>query len=78
MNEGETTTNSALNDVTQTIQDGIAKGQYTFNQIQEAVVTKTKAAAATTDQYVHENPWKTIGIAAGLGFVIGLLMAPRD
>jgi ElaB/YqjD/DUF883 family membrane-anchored ribosome-binding protein len=77
MNEGETT-NSALKDVTQTIQDGIAKGQYTLKEIQDVVVTKTKQAAETTDTYVHENPWKTIGIAAGLGFVVGLLMAPRD
>lgn len=77
MNEGETT-NSALQDVTQTIQDGIAKGQYTLKELQDAVVSKTKQAAATTDEYVHENPWKTIGIAAGLGFVLGLLMAPRD
>ncbi len=25
------------------------------------------------DAYVHENPWRVIGIAAGAGLVIGLL-----
>jgi ElaB/YqjD/DUF883 family membrane-anchored ribosome-binding protein len=39
---------------------------------------KTRYAAETTDQYVHENPWQVVGIAAGLGFIIGLLMAPRS
>lgn len=26
-----------------------------------------------TDEYVHENPWRVIGIAAGAGLLIGLL-----
>ncbi|HEV8540849.1 MAG TPA: DUF883 domain-containing protein [Verrucomicrobiae bacterium] len=66
-----------LQNLTDQIEEGVRKGKYTWSEIQEAVVTKTRDAAATTDQYVHENPWKVIGIAAGLGFVLGLLMAPR-
>jgi ElaB/YqjD/DUF883 family membrane-anchored ribosome-binding protein len=73
------TTQAAGNDLqnlTDQIEEGVRKGKYTWSEIQDAVVTKTRDAAATTDQYVHENPWKVIGIAAGLGFVLGLLMAP--
>ena len=33
-----------------------------------AVVEKTKAAARATDDYVHDNPRKSVGIAAGVGF----------
>lgn len=32
---------------------------------------RTRAAARTADTYVHENPWLVIGVAAGLGFLIG-------
>lgn len=42
-----------------------------------ALVVKTKAAAKATDVYVHENPWKAIGVAAGFGLVIGLLLGRR-
>ncbi len=45
--------------------------------IQHEVVAKTKAAAKATDEYVHENPWRSIGFAASLGVVIGLLISRR-
>ena len=34
-------------------------------------------AARTTDRYVHENPWAAIGMAAGVGFILGLLSGRR-
>ena len=42
---------------------------------QETVVAKTKEAAKATDEYVHENPWKSVGIAAGVGLIIGMLIS---
>jgi len=30
-----------------------------------------------TDVYVHDNPWRSIGIAAGIGFLVGLLTGRR-
>lgn len=44
---------------------------------QEAVEMKAKAAAKATDEYVHENPWKSIGAAAGIAFLLGLLVSRR-
>ena len=44
---------------------------------QEALLEKTRAAAKATDVYVHENPWNAIGIAAGVGLVIGYLIGRR-
>lgn len=39
-----------------------------------ALVDKAKAGAKAVDTYVHDNPWKSVGIAAGIGLVIGLLV----
>jgi ElaB/YqjD/DUF883 family membrane-anchored ribosome-binding protein len=41
---------------------------------QEALVEKAKVAARQTDEYVHENPWKTAGIAAAVGGLLGVLI----
>jgi ElaB/YqjD/DUF883 family membrane-anchored ribosome-binding protein len=71
-------TRTELESLTDQIEEGVRSGRYSWSQIQEAVVSRTREAAETTDQYVHENPWKVVGIAAGLGFVLGLLMAPRS
>jgi ElaB/YqjD/DUF883 family membrane-anchored ribosome-binding protein len=35
---------------------------------------QSKAAARATDDWVHENPWGAVGIAAGVAFVLGLLL----
>lgn len=44
---------------------------------QEALIARTKEAAKATDEYVHENPWKAIGVAASLGLLIGWFMGRR-
>jgi ElaB/YqjD/DUF883 family membrane-anchored ribosome-binding protein len=38
--------------------------------------TVTEAAKAT-DEYVKENPWKSVGVGAAVGVVIGMLLARR-
>lgn len=43
----------------------------------EVVVDKTRQAARATDDFVHENPWRAVGIAAGVGLIIGMLIARR-
>jgi ElaB/YqjD/DUF883 family membrane-anchored ribosome-binding protein len=44
---------------------------------EEAVVERAKEAAKVTDEYVHDNPWKAIGITAALGMIVGMLIARR-
>jgi ElaB/YqjD/DUF883 family membrane-anchored ribosome-binding protein len=46
-------------------------------EAEQALIEKTKAAAKATDEYVHENPWKAVGVAAGVGLVLGLLIGRR-
>ena len=38
---------------------------------------QSKAAARATDDYVHDHPWRAIGVAAGVGVLIGLLIGRR-
>ena len=45
---------------------------------QSALVDKTKATAQATDSYVHDHPWKVIGVAASVGVIVGLLIARRS
>ncbi len=36
-----------------------------------------RAAANSGDAFVHEKPWAAIGVAAGVGLLIGLLIGRR-
>lgn len=48
-----------------------------LSDAEDAVIDQTKEAAKVTDEYVHENPWKAIGITAALGMIVGMLIARR-
>ncbi len=44
---------------------------------QNGIIAKTKSTAKAGDSYVHDNPWRSIGLAASIGAVIGLLIGRR-
>src|SRR3954471_23380657 len=45
-----------------------------LQELEGEAVDRAKDAARYTDDYVHDNPWRAIGIAAAVGFVAGLMM----
>ena len=55
----------------------LAEATSDLKHLQDAAVLRAKAAGHATDEFVHENPWKSIGIAAGIGLVVGLLVGRR-
>jgi ElaB/YqjD/DUF883 family membrane-anchored ribosome-binding protein len=52
-----------------------------LRSLEDAVMEKTRESVQATDAYVHENPWQTVAMAAGLsavvGAAIGLLLCRR-
>lgn len=46
-------------------------------EVQAVAIEKGKAAAHTTDEFVHDHPWKAVGIAAGVGLIVGMLISRR-
>lgn len=65
------------NAVRATIEQNLKAARERLNYLENTVLQRTKEAARTTDAYVHEHPWQAIGIAAGLGVVVGLLLNRR-
>ena len=66
-----------MSDLRAKLQDHLYSAKQRLADAEAAVVEKTKAVARATDDYVHDNPWRSIGIAAGVGLVIGLLIGRR-
>jgi ElaB/YqjD/DUF883 family membrane-anchored ribosome-binding protein len=59
------------------IQGSVHRAKLKLAEVEEVIVDKGKQAARATDEYVHDHPWRAVGIAAGVGFVIGLLIGRR-
>ena len=61
--------------VRERIQGNLVVAKERLVAAEQAVVAKTKQAAKATDEYVHENPWKAVGIGAGVGLIVGMLIS---
>jgi ElaB/YqjD/DUF883 family membrane-anchored ribosome-binding protein len=48
-----------------------------LQEMQGDAVDRARDAARATDDYVHDNPWQAVGVAAAVGFVVGMLMTRR-
>jgi ElaB/YqjD/DUF883 family membrane-anchored ribosome-binding protein len=44
---------------------------------EEQMIGEAKRAAASADEYVHQKPWQAVGVAAGVGLLLGLLIGRR-
>ena len=59
------------------IQDHLANAKASLAEAQAAVIDRAKQVGHATDDYVHDNPWRSVGVAAGIGFIVGLLIGRR-
>ncbi|MFA6971483.1 MAG: DUF883 family protein [Gallionella sp.] len=57
------------------IEESVAAAKERLAVAQDAMLEKTKQAARATDDYVHENPWRAVGIGAAVGLVVGMLIS---
>lgn len=55
----------------------LARAKNTASEGAAAVRARAGEVSDSTDQYVHENPWAAIGIAAAIGIVIGFVAGRR-
>jgi len=67
----------ALAAVRTRVQESLKIAKEKMLDAEEELLAKTKAAARVTDEYVHDHPWNAVGIAAGVGLLIGLLIGRR-
>ena len=59
------------------IRDSLGRARVSLKNAEESVVVRGKAAVGATEDYVQTHPWQTIGIAAGIGILLGMLISRR-
>jgi len=58
-------------------QESLRQAKVKLAELEDAMIDRAKQTARATDEYVHENPWKAVGAAAGFGLLIGILIGRR-
>ena len=57
------------------VEANLSAAKQRVRELQGAAVEKTTAAARATDEYVHDNAWAMIGLAAAVGLIVGLVIS---
>ena len=70
-------TGDRAKDLRSQVEAKLLSAKLRLQEIEGEAVDRARVAARFTDEYVHDNPWQAIGIAAAVGFVAGLLMNRR-
>ena len=58
-------------------QESVRAAKDRLATIEDQALEHARALAGDADDYVRDNPWQAVGIAAGIGLVLGLLMSRR-
>jgi ElaB/YqjD/DUF883 family membrane-anchored ribosome-binding protein len=56
------------------IQNSLKVVKNRLHAAEASVLTHTREGAKAADQFVHANPWQSIGISACAGVIVGMLI----
>ncbi len=64
-------------DLRKRAQAAIASAKTRLTEAEHRVMDQARHAAKATDTWVHEHPWTAVGVAAGIGVLLGLVINRR-
>jgi ElaB/YqjD/DUF883 family membrane-anchored ribosome-binding protein len=59
------------------VQERLIRARSHLADFQDGAFERVKAAGVAADDFVHDKPWPSIGLAAGIGLLVGLLIGRR-
>jgi ElaB/YqjD/DUF883 family membrane-anchored ribosome-binding protein len=58
-------------------EESVRQAKQRLEGLEEEALARARAIANGADKYVRDKPWQAVGIAAGIGLVLGLLIGRR-
>lgn len=65
-------------DLRQRLGKKLEEGKKALSEQERALREKAEEGKASVEAYLREKPWITVGIAAGIGLVLGSLLRRRN
>ncbi len=63
--------------VRERVRERLQQASDRLSDIQEDAFERARVAGQAADAFVHAKPWPAIGLAAGIGVLVGLLISRR-
>ncbi len=58
-------------------EESLAAARERLADVQDDAMRQARELVTEGEAYVRENPWQAVGIAAGVGLLVGLLLSRR-
>jgi ElaB/YqjD/DUF883 family membrane-anchored ribosome-binding protein len=78
LNATSTQTGDTIKTVRARTEESLRQAKARLTEIEQDAVRRAKEIADATDEYVRDNPWQSVGIAAGIGLLLGVLLGRRS
>jgi ElaB/YqjD/DUF883 family membrane-anchored ribosome-binding protein len=70
-------TGERIQEVRAQAEESLRQARARLNELEQEALRRAQDVAYATEKYVRDNPWQSVGIAAGVGLLVGLLLSRR-
>ena len=70
-------TGEKIQEVRARAEESLRQARTRLTVVEDEAMQRAREVADATEEYVKENPWQSVGIAAGVGLLVGLLLSRR-
>src|SRR5687767_2706865 len=70
-------TGEKIQEVRARAEESLRQARTRLTALEDEALQRAREVADATEEYVRENPWQSVGIAAGVGLLVGLLLSRR-
>jgi len=70
-------TGEKIQEVRAKAEESLRQAKVRLTAAEAEALKQVREVADATEEYVRENPWQSIGIAAGVGLLLGVLISRR-
>jgi ElaB/YqjD/DUF883 family membrane-anchored ribosome-binding protein len=72
-----TQTGERIQEVRARAEESLRQARERVTQVEQDALKAAREMAEATEEYVRDNPWQAIGVAAGVGLLLGLVLGRR-
>jgi ElaB/YqjD/DUF883 family membrane-anchored ribosome-binding protein len=72
-----TQTGDRIQEVRARAEKSLRDARVRLGEVEEQALRRAREMADATEEYVRDNPWRSVGVAAGVGLLLGLLISRR-
>lgn len=70
--------NEAVNVLRERVFEAVDTAKTRLSDLEQQAQNATQKVTKAAENYIHEHPWTTVGIAVAAGLLIGALLAHRS